>query len=66
MVPVRLAPVFAAAEYVTQPVPLPLPERIVSHDELLVALHAQPDVAVILTLFAPPAAGADTVVLPSV
>ena len=46
--------------------PLPLPARMISHDELLVAFHVQPDGAVIFTLFAPPAAGAVTAVVPSV
>jgi hypothetical protein len=45
---------------------LPLPARIISHDELLVALHVQPAGAVIFTLFAPPPAGAVTDVVPSV
>jgi hypothetical protein len=57
ILPVRVAPVLFATEYVTQPLPLPLPDRTTSHDESLVAFHMQPDGAVILTLSAPPVAG---------
>lgn len=56
ILPVLVAPVFFATEYVTQPLPFPLPARIASHDESLVACQVQPDGAVILTLSAPPAA----------
>ena len=55
--PVRLPPVFFVTEYVTQPLPFPLPDRTSSHDESLVAFHVQPDEAVILTLAALPAVG---------
>jgi len=57
ILPVRVAPVFVATEYVTQPLPVPLPARSFSHDESLAAFHVQPDGAVILTLLAPPEAG---------
>src|SRR5262249_51591446 len=41
IVPLRAAPVFAATEYVTVPLPVPLlPAVIVIHDALLAAVHA--------------------------
>jgi hypothetical protein len=50
-VPVRcVVPVFAATEYPTVPLPLPLaPDVIVIHDAELDAVHAQPVVVVTLT-----------------
>ena len=52
MVPVRwLAPVLAATEKPTVPLPLPVaPEVIVIKDELLTAVHAQLPVDVTLTI----------------
>ena len=57
-VPVRgVAKVLAAADNATVPLPDPLlPEVIVSHEPLLVAVHAHPDAAVTATDSAPPAA----------
>jgi hypothetical protein len=57
-VPVRaVVTVFAATESATVPLPLPLaPLEIVSHDALLVAVHAQPARLVTDTLAAWPAA----------
>ena len=51
-VPVREVPaVFAATEYVVDPVPLPVdPAVIVSHAALLVDVHAQPVAAVTATV----------------
>ena len=60
-VPVRLAPVLAAAEKVTTPLVVPLaPDVTVSHDgALLTAVHEQaPPVTVTPTDDAPPATGA--------
>ena len=49
-VPLRCAPVFAAAVYETLPLPVPLaPFVIESHDALLVAVQAQPAAAVTVT-----------------
>jgi len=49
--------VFAAIEYVTVPLPLPLaPEAIVSHEALLVAVHVQPVDVATLALLEPAAA----------
>ena len=58
--PVRaVVTVFAATESATVPLPLPLaPLVIVSHEALLVAVHAQPARVVTATLFASPAATA--------
>jgi hypothetical protein len=63
-VPVRAAAVFTAALIDTVPFPLPLaPAVIDNHDTLLVAVHAQPAVAVTVTgLVAPPPATAERVV----
>jgi hypothetical protein len=57
-VPLRTAPVFAAAESPTAPFPLPpAPDMTVSHDTLLVAVHAHAGAAVTVTeLMAPPPA----------
>ena len=50
-VPTRARPVFAAAFTVTVPLPLPLaPDVIVSHDALLVVVHAHPEAADTATL----------------
>jgi hypothetical protein len=51
--------VFAAMEYATVSLPLPVaPEVIVSHEALLVAVHMQPVAVVTLALLEPaPAAG---------
>jgi len=60
ILPVRVAPLFAATLYVTHPLPLPGPDRIFSHDgESLDAVQVHPAAAVIETLFAPPVATAD-------
>jgi hypothetical protein len=63
-VPVRAVPVFDAALIDTVPFPLPLaPAVIDNHDTLLVAVHAQPAVAVTVTgPVGPPPATADSVV----
>jgi|SRR6476659_2863927 len=54
--------VLAAALNATAPVPVPLePDVTVSHDALLLAVHAQPSVAVIVTEPVPPANGSDWV-----
>jgi hypothetical protein len=62
IVPLRAAPVFAAAEYPTVPLPVPLaPEVTLSHDGVvLAAVHAHPlpDVTAIVPV--PLAAGIDT------
>jgi len=57
-VPVReVVPVFAATLYVTVPLPVPLaPAVTVIQDALLVAVHAQPAVAVTVTVADPPLA----------
>lgn len=62
MVPVReLAAVFAARLIVTVPLPLPLaPATIVIQDVELDAVHAQPLVAVTVTLSVPPPCPTDT------
>ena len=59
-VPVReVVAVFAATLIVTLPLPLPfVPLAIVSHDALLVAVHAQPARLVTATTGLSPAAGA--------
>jgi hypothetical protein len=50
-VPFRAAPVLAATLYATVPLPVPVaPEVMVSHDALLVAVHAQPDPLVTVTV----------------
>ena len=50
-VPLRALPVLAATLKPTVPFPLPLvPEVIVSHDALLLAVHAHPLVVVTATL----------------
>jgi hypothetical protein len=52
------APVVAAAENFTSPLPFPLdPDVIVSQDALLVAVHAHPDPVVTATVPEPPEAG---------
>ena len=57
-VPVRAGPVCAGALNATLPAPDPVaPEVIESHAALLVAVHAQPFVAITLTDPVPPAAG---------
>jgi len=63
-VPVRAAPVFAAAVIETVPLPVPLaPAVIDSHDALLVAVQVHPAAAVIVTgPVAPPPATTDRVV----
>jgi hypothetical protein len=49
-VPVRAAPVFAAALIETPPLPVPLaPPVIDNHDTLVVAIHVHPAVAVTVT-----------------
>jgi len=60
-IPVReLAPVFCAAEYVTVPLPVMLPDDVmVIQPALLAAVHAHPVPAVTLTLPDPPEAGTD-------
>ena len=59
-VPARcVVPVFAAIEYPTVPLPLPLaPEVIVIHGTLLDAVHAHPAAAVTVDVRAPPLASA--------
>jgi hypothetical protein len=63
-VPVRAAPVFAAALIETPPLPVPLaPAVIDNHDTLLVAVHVHPAVAVTVTgPVAPPPPPTDRVV----
>ena len=60
IVPVRVLPVFAAAEIVTVPLPAPVAApAIVSHDTLLAAAQEQLVPAWIETLAVPPLAGSD-------
>jgi hypothetical protein len=55
-VPVRVPPVFDAAETVTVPFPAPLPTpTTASHDTLLAAVQEHDGVAVMLTAKLPPA-----------
>ena len=63
-VPVRgLVEVFAATEYATVPIPVPLPPLVtVIHAALLTPVHAQPLVVVTVVDNGPPAAGADCAV----
>ena len=56
IVPVLSGPVFAATVKVTVPFPLPVPELIVIHDSLVVAVQAHPVVVVTVKLPFPPAA----------
>jgi hypothetical protein len=59
-VPVRAAPVFGRTLKPTEPFPVPFaPDVIVSHDALLVAVHAHPVVVVTATVPAPPVAAVD-------
>jgi len=54
-VPVRLAPLFGAAEKLTDPFPVPAaPELIVSQLAWLEAAHAHPEAALTPTLPVPP------------
>ena len=60
-VPLRAAPVLAAAVIVTVPSPEPLaPAVIDSHDALLAAVHAHPPAALTATGADPPAAVAES------
>ena len=62
-VALRSGPVLAAAEKATVPFPLPeVPEVTVSHDALLLAVHAQPVGTVTATLLLPAAAVSDALV----
>jgi hypothetical protein len=63
-VPERAVPVFAAAEKVVVPLPVPLaPPVIVSHETLLTAVHEQPAAVVTATgAPAPPLTGIDWLV----
>jgi hypothetical protein len=55
IVPVRAVPVLFATEKFTAPLPLPgVPEVIVIHPSLLMAVHPQPAPAVTLTAPGPP------------
>jgi hypothetical protein len=59
-VPVRAAPLFGRTLKPTEPFPAPFePEVIVSHDALLVAVHAHPLVVVTATVPPPPDAAMD-------
>lgn len=65
IVPVRAAPVFAAALKRTDPLPLPLaPAVTVIHAAFDTAVHAQPGPAVTAIVPVPPAAGTDASVAP--
>jgi len=59
-VPVRLAPLFGAAEKLTDPFPVPTaPELIVSQLAWLEAVHAHPEAALTPTVPVPPEAGTE-------
>jgi len=59
-VPLRAAPPFAAAVYVTDPFPVPdVPRVIVIHDAFDVAVHAHPASACTCTALLPPPGGTD-------
>jgi hypothetical protein len=61
-VPDRLGPLVAATVKFTVPFPVPLvPDVMVIHDALRVAVHAQPDPAVTATVPLPPDAGTERV-----